>query len=426
MESYPLFMMVGVTVLVGSALIGLPLFFSFLMGGAIITVYALGVPWPTIAQLMYNSIAKYSLLAAPFFIFSGYLMVETGMAGQLVDLFVAWVGHFRGGLSIALVLAMAFFGAVSGSVIAAIVAIGTIMTPLMVKEGYPKAFCAALAATAGLLAAFIPPSNFAIIYGSITEVPVADLFLAGIGPGLVITVLLIIVCAWVCRDMKAGRKASWKERFKAIYKAWAMLLFPVIVLGGIYAGLFTPTESGAVSGLYAILIGLTVTRNLGWGNFKKAVTRSVEATGTVWILIMAVALFSAILTYTNIPQNLVNFFIAKAVGIPMFLLMVMFVALVLGTFIEIIPNLLIMAPIIHPIGLALGIDPLQLYAAFCVAAHIGQLTPPVCVGAYAAAGALQEPITGIFKYIFPWMFSALVVANVIIAFVPSLSIWPHM
>lgn len=242
--------------------LSVPIFLVFGLSGSGVVVNALNLPWSVLTQVTFDSISKYILLAIPLFIFSGMVMVEGGMARRLVDVFPSAVGHWRGGLGIAMVLTMGFFGALCGSILAAIVAVGTIMVPVMVGKGYSKAFVAALAACSGFLDVLIPPSNAAIIYCAITGENVAAAFAAGIFPAFVFGGLLILVVMWKCRDMEKSPRAGWRKVIQSIRSAWAALLTPVIILGGIYSGLLTPTESASVGGIWAVVVGFFIYREL--------------------------------------------------------------------------------------------------------------------------------------------------------------------
>ena len=243
-------------------LLSVPIFMVFGLGSASVAIWGMNLPWSTLIQVSFGSMTKHVLIAVPLFIFTGMVMLRGGAAARLVHFATTLVGHCPGGLGLAMILAMGFFAAFCGSILAAITAVGTIMIPKMVEQGYPKPFVIVLAASAAFLESLIPPSNAAILFSALTDVPVSRTFAAGFVPGLVLLVLLSIVVTWRCRNIRNPEKASGTERLAAFRSALPGLFTPVIILGGIYAGLLTPSESAAVAGVWAILIGVLVYREL--------------------------------------------------------------------------------------------------------------------------------------------------------------------
>ena len=239
-----------------------PIFLVFGLGSSLAAIWGLNLPWSVLIQISFESMTKHVLIAVPLFIFSGIVMLRGGAATRLVNFATSLIGHWPGGLAMAMVLAMAFFAAFCGSILAAITAVGTIMMPKMIDEGYPKPFVIVLAASAALLEALIPPSNAAILYSALTYVPVTYTFAAGIIPGLILFIFMILLVLIKCRNFKSGRPASNSEKLNSAIKATPALFTPVIILGGIYAGLLTPSESAAIAGVWAIFIGFFIYREL--------------------------------------------------------------------------------------------------------------------------------------------------------------------
>jgi len=403
--------------------LSVPIFLVFGLSGSVVVVHALDLPWSALTQVTFDSISKYILLAIPLFIFSGMVMVEGGMARRLVDVFTSAVGHWRGGLGIAMVLTMGFFGALCGSILAAIVAVGTIMVPVMVKKGYSKAFVAALAACSGFLDALIPPSNGAIIYCAITGENVAAAFAAGIFPAFVFGGLLILVVMWKCRDMERSPRAGWRKFIQSVRSAWAALLTPVIILGGIYSGLLTPTESAAVAGIWAVLVGFLIYRELNLKNLWTALKATAATTSMIFAIIAMASFLSMALTYTRFPHKLIEAVVGLGVTPIPFLIACGAVVLILGTFIEVVPIMYLTLPIFAPIAVALEIDLLHLMVVFTGFVGLGLLTPPVCVGAYTAAAIAEEASHKVIRAIFPLFFLVGIVYGLILILFPGLATW---
>ena len=403
--------------------ISVPIFLVFALSGSMVIINVLDLPWSILTQVTFDSITKYILLAIPLFIFSGMVMVEGGMARRLVDVFTTAVGHWRGGLGIAMVLTMGFFGALCGSILAAIVAVGTIMVPVMVEKGYNRAFVAALAACSGFLDTLIPPSNGAIIYCAITGENVAQAFAAGIVPAFVFGALLIGVVVVKCRHMEKTPRATFRRFLASVYAATPALITPVLILGGIYSGLLTPTESAAVAGIWAVVVGFLLYRELTPAGLWKALKATALTTAMIFAIIATASFMSVALTYTRFPHRLIEAILSIGVTPLPFLIAAGVIILILGTFIEVIPIMYLTLPIMAPVAVALEIDLLHLMVVFTAFVGLGLLTPPVCVGAYTAAAIAQEPAHRVIKAIFPLFFTAGIVYGLIIIIFPWLVTW---
>ena len=403
--------------------LSVPIFLVFGLSSSLVVINALNLPWSLITQVTFESITKYILLAIPLFIFSGMVMVEGGMARRLVNVFTSAVGHWRGGLGIAMVLTMGFFGALCGSILAAIVAIGTIMIPIMVEKGYPRPFAAALAACSGFLDVLIPPSNGAIIFCAITGERVDKAFAAGVVPGFLFGGLLILVVIWKCRHMEKSKRAGLSEFLRSVYAAIPGLLTPVIILGGIYSGIFTPTESAAVAGIWAIMAGFFIYRELDLKGLWAALKTTAITMSMIFSIIATASFLSVALTYTRFPHKLIDAVLSFGVTPIMFLFALGVVVLILGTIIEVVPVLYLTVPICAPIAVALGIDLLQLLIVFTAFVGLGLLTPPVCVGAYTAAVIADESAHNVLGAIFPLFFLVGIVYGIILIFFPQIITW---
>ena len=366
-----------------------PVFLVFGAGSAGAAILDLGLPWSTLIQVSYAAITKPVLIAIPLFIFSGLAMLRGGIASRLVHMTTTLVGHWPGGLAIGMVLTMGFFAAFCGSILAAITAVGTIMMPKMIEQGYPPAFVIVLAASAALLEALIPPSNAAIVFSALTSVPVSKTFAAGILPGLVLMVLLMILSVWRCRHIRMASKATPAEVWQAVKAAAPGLVTPVIILGGIYGGLLTPSETAAVAGIWAVLIGFLIHRELTIEGLLGALRQTAIATTVIFTIIAMAMFLSVILTYTRAPQDIIGYFTEFGVTPMMFWLMLAIICLILGTFIEIVPLFYLTVPIFAAIALSFNLNLLHLFVVFTAFAGIGMITPPVCVGIYTAAGVVN-------------------------------------
>jgi tripartite ATP-independent transporter DctM subunit len=403
--------------------VGVPIFIGFALGAGAICYYHLHVPWFALSQVMFESTTKYILLAIPLYILAANLMVQGGLAQRLADVFLGFVGHWRGGLAIALILTEGFFSAISGSILASIVTIGGIFIPLMVARGYDRAFVAALVASVAGIDALIPPSNAAIIYCAITGASVSKAFAAGIVPGIFQMLVLMGLCRVLCRDMTPEKRCSWRERWAIICRGGTALLMPVVILGGIYSGIFTPTEAAAVACLYAAVVSGLIHGELGWSKIWKALESTALTTSVIFAIIAASSFLSVILAYTRVPQQIAQWCLQMGVGPMSLLLAVALASLILGTFLEAVPNMYVIIPLVFPIALALKLDLMQLYVAAGVFIGIGLLTPPVCVGAYTAAAVAQASPQKVLRELYPTFVLVLIGCGLLYIFVPAFSNW---
>ncbi|MYH60154.1 MAG: TRAP transporter large permease [Boseongicola sp. SB0675_bin_26] len=402
--------------------LSVPIFMVFGLGSATVAIWGLKLPWSTLIQVSFGSMTKHVLIAVPLFIFAGMVMLRGGAAARLVHFATTLVGHWPGGLGIAMILAMGFFAAFCGSILAAITAVGTIMIPQMVDQGYPKPFVIVLAASAAFLEALIPPSNAAILFSALTDVPVSRTFAAGFVPGFVLIVILGVVVTWKCRHLKNPNKATVSERLAALWAAIPGLFTPVIILGGIYAGLLTPSESAAVAGIWAILIGMLVYRELTFRGIVGALRETARITAVIFAIIAMATFLSVVLTYNQTPQKIITYFTEMG-GTPLtFWLSVAIICLILGTFVEIVPVFYLTVPIFAALALSLNLDILHLYVVFVAFAGIGMITPPVCVGIYTAAGVARERPEKPFREV-PLFVCVGIVFGLLMIFFPAAATW---
>jgi C4-dicarboxylate transporter DctM subunit len=360
----------------------------------------------SLAQTFFRAMEVYPLLAVPFFIMAATFLTSGGVARRLSDFAIALTGRLRGGLAMASVLACALFAAVSGSSPATDVAIGSITIAGMVGAGYRREYAAGVVTSAGALAILIPPSIVMVVYGAITETSVGSLFIAGIVPGLILTALMMAAI-----PVFAGRGGlpahpvamSLPEIVRAGGRAiWGLLLI-VIVLGGIYGGVFTPTEAAAVSAVYAVVVAVFVHRDVGVRQIPEVLVRSVRVTTMLMFIVANAYLFAFVLTTEQIPQGMSASVLALELAPWEFLLLVNLILLVAGTLMDPTSVVLILAPIIFPIAIQLGIDPVHLGVIFVVNLEIGLVTPPVGLNLFVASAVSGLPVTSVIRASVPWL-----------------------
>ena len=402
--------------------IGVPIFLVFGVGSSIAAIWGLNLPWSTLIQVSFASMTKHILVAVPLFIFAGMVMLRGGSAKRLVNFAIALVGHWPGGLGIAMVIAMGFFAAFCGSILAAITAVGTIMMPKMIEEGYPKPFVIVLAASAALLEALIPPSNAAILFSALTNVPVSQTFSAGIVPGLILLLFMVVLVVVKCRNIRNNEAASFRERMFSGLSAVPALFTPVIILGGIYAGVLTPSESAATAGVWAIFMGFFMYRELTVTGLVLCLKETAVITAIIFSIIATATFLSVVLTYTQIPQKIIFALTSFEGSTTVFWIALAAICLILGTFIEIVPVFYLTVPIFAAIVISLNQSLLHLYVVFVAFAGIGMITPPVCVGIYTSASVIKEEPGKAFKEV-PLFVGIGILYGALMILFPSLSTW---
>ncbi len=386
------------------------------------------VPIESVALKLFTGIEKFEIMAIPFFILAGNFLTHGGVARRMINFASSMVGHWHGGLALAGVVACALFAAVSGSSPATVVAIGSILLPAMVKQGYPKSFGVGVIGTAGGLGILIPPSIVMVIYAVSTNSSIGKLFIAGIVPGLLLAAVLLGVTWFVAKKRNYPRmaKASWSQRLAALRESiWGLLLI-VVVIGGIYSGIFTATEAAAMSAVYAFIVALFIYKDLGWKQVPKVLLDSANMSAMLLYIITNAVLFSFLLTSENIPQNLADWINNMGLSPWMFLLVVNLLLLLAGNFMEPSSVLLITAPILFPVAMALGIDPIHLGIIMTVNMEIGMITPPVGLNLYVASGIAKMGLTDVTKACAPWIL-VMIGYLMLITYVPAISLWlPNM
>ncbi len=374
-------------------------------------------------RLCSSASSKFVLLAIPFFILSGNVMEKAGISGRLINLAEKCLGHIKGGMAIVCVVVSCFFAAISGSGPATVAALGLIMIPALVKAGYPAAFACALMAAGGAIGVVIPPSITFVVYGSIADASITNLFIAGMLPGLMMGAGLIVAALVLGRkmDLTVKEKATGRERWEAFKDAFWGLMMPVIILGGIYGGIFTPTEAAAVSVFYGLLVGIFIYKEIDAKKMIDIMIDSCSTTATVMFITMGATLFAYVLTRARLDQAIETFMLTVTGGSwIIFFLIVNIVLLIAGCFLDSTSALYIFTPLFAPVALQLGIDPIHLGVVMIVNLAIGLFTPPVGVNLYVACGIGDIKIEEISKGIIPCLIAELAVL-LLVTYIPGIS-----
>lgn len=375
------------------------------------------------AQKFFHTMQVYPLLAVPFFILAGAFMTTGGVARRMVDFANALVGHYRGGLAMAALLGSAFFAAVSGSAPATVVAVGSVMIVGMVNSGYTRSFSAGVICNAGTLGILIPPSLVMVVYGAITETSIGKLFIAGILPGIVLTAAMMATIIVIAHKQNLPRqeKADFRTVVRTFRRAFWGLLLVVIILGGIYAGVFTPTEAAAVSAVYAFFIAVFVYKEISLKQVPQVLTDASKVTVMLMFIIANAFMFAFVLTTQQIPQAASELIIHMGLPVWGFLLVLNLLLLISGNFMEPTSVVLIMTPIVFPIAMEMGIDPIHLGILMIVNMQIGLVTPPVGLNLFVTAGVANLSLEDTVKASVPWLVVLLCVL-ILITFVPWISL----
>ena len=412
------------TLLLILMLTGMPI--SIALGLTVLTFLftMTSVPIEAVALKLFTGIEKFEIMAIPFFILAGNFLTHGGVARRMIQFASSMVGHWYGGLGLAGVLACALFAAVSGSSPATVVAIGSILLPAMVKAGFPTRFGAGVITTSGALGILIPPSIVMVMYAVATNSSVGALFMAGVIPGLLLAGFLGFTTWYRARKHNYPRqpKADFATRMKALRESiWGLLLI-VIVMGGIYTGLFTPTEAAAMSAVYAFVIAVFVYKDMSLKDVPRVLLNSASMSAMLLYIITNAVMFSFIMTNENIPQSLAEWMLSMGMGPVAFLLAVNILLLAAGNFTEPSSITLIFAPILFPMAMKLGIDPIHFGILMVVNMEVGMCHPPVGLNLYVASGITKMGITELTIAVWPWLLTMLIFL-LLVTYWPGLSLW---
>lgn len=406
--------------LILSVPIGVAIGLSVLIG-----MFAGNLPSAFLMQKMITSLDAFPLMAVPFFIMAGEIMQKGSMAERLLEVSRTIVGHLTGGLAHISVLTSMFFGALSGSAPATVAAVGGIMIPTMKKEGYDLPFSTAVNTSAGCLGVMIPPSVPLIIYGTTAGVSVGDLFIAGIIPGIFVGFFLMLTAYFISKKRGytgTGQRATLKEFLIALRNSIHALMVPVIVLGGIYGGMTTPTEAGVIAVVYSIVVEGLIIRTLSWANVWDILRRTALTTASIFLVVATATALGQILMFYNVPDMMVNFLMGisenKYILLPIIIVFLLF----MGTFMDALANILILTPLLLPVVTELGIDPVHFGIAMIVNVSMGFLTPPVGVNLFVGCAISKISIERLSWAVLPFL-ATMVVALFFLFFIPEISLF---
>ena len=415
---------VGIILILFLFLSGAPLAIALCIGGGLIAHSHIGLPISALAQIAFSSISSYPLLAMPFFILAGNIILRSGCMEQLRDFMQAMVGHWPGGLSVAAIIFAAFLGSISGSAAACLAILGIVIVPLLVDAGYDRAFAAGLSVTSAELGLLIPPSLFFIIFGAMNRVSIADLFLAGVGPGLLCALLMSLYAVFISKKRKypVVKKSNLTTKLQTAFRALPVLLMPVVVLGGIYSGTFSPTQAASVSVVYAMLIGFLIYRQLNWKGVLESAVSTVKLSSMIYFLIIGADIVGKVFAYIELPQTIAELVVELDLSPLGFLFVVEALLLVMGFFFSSLPMLVIVLPVFLPSVYELGIDPVFYGVLAMIVTLIGEITPPMGPQLWMAAPICNEKMGAIAKE--SWGFlGAMVLATILITIFPSIAMF---
>lgn len=403
--------------------LGLPVIGAMGLAAVAYIVGFMNIPLNIVGNQILAGVSSVPLMAIPFFIISGALMESGGISKRIIGFATAIVGSFPGGMGLVVIIASAFFAAMTGSGAACVAAIGGMMIPAMVNNGYDVDFSCALQAAGGTLGPIIPPSILMVLYSCSTGNSVGDMLLAGLFPGLLVALNLILVTLFISkkREYKGEGRISLKNIWKSFKESIFALLTPVIILGGIYSGLCTPTEASALSCLYAIVIGLFVYRELKIKDLMRCLYDSVKIVGQILGIVAVTQLFSWILTRAGLPHEIAALCSTISDNPKVFMLIISLILLAVGCFLDPVPAVLIFAPILVPAAVEMGINPIHFGVVMVTTFCIGLVTPPVGMTLFVSAGIGNRPVMSVSKQIMPFLIS-MFISVIIIILIPQLSL----
>lgn len=405
-------------------LLAVPIAFALMLSAIIAILWVGGINLMIVPQQIIGGIDSLLLLSIPFFLLAGDIMTMGGITDRLLGLTNALLGRFRGGLAMSNVACSVVMAGISGSAVADTSAIGRVLIPAMVKEGYSPGFAAALTGAANIVGPIIPPSIVFVIIGVLTNLSITDLFMAGVVPGIIYAAATLLT-AYVMscrRGYPVHGRASAREIWLAFRAAFWALLMPLLIIGGIRSGVFNVTECSAVAVVYALFVGGVIYRELTWLRIGQSLVRTARMTAVIMLIIGGAQIVSWLLAYQNIPQQLADLILATTQNPLVFLLLVNILLLLVGTFLENGPALVMLAPVLYPIAAKLGIDPIHFSMVVSLNLVLGLITPPVAISLSIGALIARVPSSVVTREVGPFFITALVVL-MLITYVPQLSLW---
>jgi TRAP-type transport system large permease protein len=417
-------MIISVTVIFFTFLaIGVPIGFTIGIAGLVgLFMVAKDVALLSMAPIRYFSgLDMFTLMAMPFFILAGEIMNRTGITNKLVDFANKLVGHWRGGLAHANILTSVFFAGLTGAAVSDTAAVGTMLIPAMEKDGYDTDFAAAVTASSSIIGPTIPPSNMMVIYGSLMNVSIAGLFAAGFIPGFVMAAFLMVLSSIISfrRGYPKREKCSFKEKLIGFRQALIPLFMPIIILGGILSGIFTPTEAAAVAVAYAAIIGFFVLKSLSLKDLPQMLIKTAQITGVVFLIIGTASILSWVLSFDQVPQRIAAALLSVSDNPKIILLLIILLMLIVGLFMDIAAALIILGPILHPIAVGIGIAPIHFGIIMVLSLNIALMTPPVGACLFVACSISDLKLSQLSKAILPFIIVQFI-ALFVIAYSPKL------
>ena len=416
-------LILGVVVTAILFVIGAPIYIAFALGGVIILLLFAGFPLPELAVFYFDTIDSFILLAGALFVLAGNLMVRGGMGEPLVKFLSSFTARVPGGLAVATIIVCTFLGALTGSVVATLAAAGIIMFPAMIAANYDRGYSTGVLCTGSTLGTLIPPSVTLILFGFLTQTSVGQLFMAGVVPGLLLAVLLAITAMVIARRKRFPLTpgVSWRERGNLFIKALPGIFMPVIVLGGIYGGVFTPTEAAAVACVYCILVGIFIYRGLNWKNFWTSVKDTVGVVGLILMLIAGGMFLGKGFMLAGFPEAICSWVVTTGLSPLMFLFLLTLAYIGLGFVMDANAIMFVFIPLILPAAIALDINLIHLGIIFLFGVLVGGITPPVAVLLYLTSGMFETPVEDVMKGVIPFL-AVMVIVMIIITLFPEISL----
>ncbi|MCK1986025.1 MULTISPECIES: TRAP transporter large permease [unclassified Peribacillus] len=419
-------MLFGILVIL--VLFNVPIAIALAAASLLVVLIEGSVPLSLFIQTSFSSMDSFPLIAIPFFILAGDIMSRGGMARRLVDFIQSIVGSLTGSLGIITIIASFIFAAISGSGAATVASIGAILIPYMLKSGYAPGYAASISASAGALGPIVPPSIVFILYAVMSNTSISDLFISGIIPGILVAIALLIVNYFICKKEGFGSlKVALEEKekvgfWKALNEAKWALLAPILILGGIYGGIVTPTEAAVVAVVYSLIICIFFYKEINFNDFIGIFLKSAHTSGSVLIFVSAASFFGQILSIERIPQFLADTLASWTTNPLIILLLINIFLLIVGMFMETVAAVLIFVPLLLPIVIPLGIDPIHFGMIVCLNLSLGLITPPLGINLFIGSNIANVPFERTFKYVAP-IFGALLIVLLIITYVPSITLF---
>ena len=416
---------VGIGILIGLVVAGLPIWIALTVSAIFLTYFFMGMPAMSVPMTMFGSIDSFVLLAVPFFLLAGNVMAYCGPARYVYDAIDSYVGHIKGGMAFTTVVTCMAYAAITGSTTATLAGVSALATPPMVRAGYSRDFIAGLLAVSSTLGQMIPPSILMVLYGALAQQNAGVLFMAGIVPGVLIGLALGATGMMLSRRRQRETQArqGWYKRGAATLKAGPAFLMPVIVLGGIYGGLFTPTEAAAVACIYGLVIALLVYREITWHNFyHEAVRGAVSNSSMIFLLVAAALLFASPLAFARLPQEVAAWTIDAGLTPLQLILVVTLFWLIMGMFLDSLPIMYLTLPVVLPALQAAGVDLIYMNVILVLTMQIAQVTPPFGLSLYVASGIMAVPIVRVVRASLPFL-AVLLASLVILILFPQVSLF---